>query len=234
VYERFRILAIDGEPEGLDLLQAVLQDKGFQVIVANDAVAGLRAAYESHPDAVLLTVMLPDMDGFETCRRLREMTGVPIIFVTARRTTDDVMNGFYAGADDCLMKPFDGEELICRLVACLRRAGGKPNGRTGVVFPSPSVMLDPERHELILSGRTINLTGTESQILALLLRHSGKVLSPDAILTRVWGPEMIGDPHLVKQYIYRLRSKIEPDPSLPRYLHTVRGTGYYFDSPNPL
>jgi DNA-binding response OmpR family regulator len=230
MYERFNILAIDDEPQALDLLQVVLKNEGFQVTVANDAVTGLRAAYQSHPDAILLDVMMPNVDGFEVCRRLREMTDVPIIFVTARSTIEDVVHGFYVGGDDYVVKPFDRNELICRLVACLRRAGEKTNGKSGVVFPSTSVMLDLDRHELIIGDRTVYLTPKEFEVLRLLVRHSGKVLSPDAILTRVWGPEMIGEPHLVKQYIYRLRSKIEPEPSVPRFLHTVRGAGYYFDS----
>jgi DNA-binding response OmpR family regulator len=230
MYQKFTILAIDPDRPARERLEAALRGEGFRVVVANDGLSGLRAAYENHPDAVLLDAALPDMDGLEVCRRLRELTALPILFVTARAAIDDILHGFHAGADDYLIKPFDPEELVCRLLAAMRRAGTRTNGKTRAVFPSRSVMLDLESHDLVTGGRTVHLTPLEFQVLGLLVRHAGRVLSPDAILTRVWGPQLIGEPNLVKQYIYRLRSKIEPDPARPVYLHTVRGTGYYFES----
>ncbi|HET90740.1 MAG TPA: response regulator transcription factor [Chloroflexi bacterium] len=227
---RFRVLVVDDQPDVLALLQAMLNAEGFDVVVSRDALSGLRAAYQEHPDAILLDIMMPDMDGFEACRRLREMTDVPIIFVTAKGTIEDIVKGLSLGADDYVVKPFERSELVSRLAACLRRAGERANEGSDYLFPTDSVVLDCDRHELVIGNRTVYLTPKEFEVLRLLIRHTGKVLSTDAILTRVWGPDWIGEPDLVKQYIYRLRQKIEPDPSSPHYLHTVRGGGYYFDT----
>ncbi|MDY7080683.1 MAG: response regulator transcription factor [Chloroflexota bacterium] len=227
---RFRVLAIDDQPDVLAVLRAMLTAEGFDVEVARDGLSGLRAAYQSHPDAILLDVMMPDMDGFDACRRLREMTDVPIIFVTAKGTIEDIVHGLSLGADDYVVKPFERSELVSRLTACLRRAGERTDEGGDYLFPADSVVLDCDRHELVIGNKTVYLTPKEFEVLRLLIRHTGKVLSTDAILTRVWGPEWIGEPDLVKQYVYRLRRKIEPDPGVPTYLHTVRGGGYYFDA----
>jgi two-component system response regulator RegX3 len=227
---RFRILIVDDQPDVLKVLEAMLTAEGFEVVVARDALSALRAAYQEHPDAILLDVMMPDMDGFEACRRLREMTDVPIIFVTAKGAIEDIVQGLSLGADDYVVKPFERSELISRLAACLRRVGERTDEGGDYLFPAESVVLDCDRHELVIGNRTVYLTPKEFEVLRLLIRHVGKVLSTDAILTRVWGPDWIGEPDLVKQYMYRLRQKIEPDPGSPRYLHTVRGGGYYFDS----
>lgn len=227
---RFRVLAIDDHPDVLAILQAMLTKEGFDVEVAPDALSGIRLAYEKHPDAILLDVMLPDLNGFEVCRRLREMTEVPIIFVTAKGTIEDIVKGLSLGADDYVVKPFERKELLSRLTACLRRASERTEEGIDLIFPASSIMLDSDRHELMIENRTIYLTPKEFEVLRLMVRHAGKVLSTDAILTRVWGPEWIGEPDLVKQYIYRLRQKIELEPGSPQYLHTVRGGGYYFDS----
>jgi DNA-binding response OmpR family regulator len=233
MYDRFRVLAIDDELQALKLLQVVLGAEGFDVIVAQDALSGLRAAYQAHPDIILLDVMMPNVDGFEVCRRLREMTDVPIIFITAKGTIEDIVQGFYVGADDYVVKPFDSTELISRLKACLRRATERTGKGDEVLFPTDSVMLDCGRRELVIGNRTVTLTPKEYEVLRLLMRHPGKVFTTDAILTRVWGAEQIGELHLVKQYVYRLRQKIEQDPKAPRFLHTVRGGGYYFDAQEP-
>ncbi len=226
---RFRVLVVDDQPDVLSVLQAMLTAAGFDVIVAKDALSGLRVAYREHPDAILLDVMMPEIDGFEACRRLREMTDVPIIFVTAKGTIEDIVQGLSLGADDYVVKPFERSELISRLTAALRRSSTQMGKEGNYLFPAESVVLDCDRHELVIENRTVYLTPKEFEILRLLIRHSGKVLSPDAILARVWGPEWVGEPDLVKQYIYRLRRKIEEVPSSPRYIHTLRGGGYYFD-----
>ena len=227
---RFRILIVDDHSDVLLVLETMLTKEGFEVVSAQDALSALRVAYQEHPDAILLDVMMPDIDGFEACRRLREMTDVPIIFVTAKGAIEDIVHGLSLGADDYVVKPFERSELISRLAACLRRAGERPGESGDYLFPAESVVLDCDRHELVIANKTVYLTPKEFEVLRLLIRHAGKVLSTDAILTRVWGPDWIGEPDLVKQYIYRLRRKIEQDPSAPRYLHTVRGGGYYFDS----
>lgn len=227
---RFRILVIDDEPDALELIRVMLTAEGFEVSVAQDALSGLRTAYQVHPDAILLDVMMPNVDGFEVCQRLREMTDVPIIFVTAKGTMEDIVHGFTLGADDYVVKPFDSSELVSRLTASLRRANEQAEEDVELLFPAASIMLDCGRHELVIGSKTIYLTPKEFEVLRFLIRHAGKVLSTDAILSRVWGPEWIGEPDLVKQYIYKLRQKIEPDPSSPCYIHTIRGGGYYFDA----
>ncbi|MBN1261694.1 MAG: response regulator transcription factor [Anaerolineae bacterium] len=226
---QFKVLVIDDEPDLLDLLNLGLSREGFLVLLASNAAAGLRAAYQNQPDAVLLDVMMPDMDGFEVCRRLREMTDAPIIFVTAKGEADDVLQGFSVGADDYVVKPFAIAELMVRLQATLRRVADRSAEGANVVFPADDVMLDCDRHELVLGNRVIHLTPLEFKILRLLIRYKGKVLSIDAILAQVWGYEQVGNPDLVKQYVYRLRQKIERDPDEPRFLHTVWGEGYFFD-----
>jgi DNA-binding response OmpR family regulator len=227
---RFRVLVIDDEPDVLEMLRITLTAKGFDVVVAQDALSGLRTAYKDRPDAVLLDVMMPGVDGFEACSRLREMIDVPIIFVTAKGTIEDVVKGLSLGADDYVVKPFAPSELVGRLMACLRRTGERTDDESNFLFPTASITLDVGRHELMIGDRTVYLTLKEFEVIRLLIRHAGKVLSTDAILTRVWGPEWIGEPDLVKQYIYRLRRKMEPDPKSPQYLHTIPGEGYYFDA----
>jgi len=228
--KRAKILLVDDDKDFIESTRLVLESKPYQVIVASNGDEGLRKAREEKPDLILLDVMMPKVDGFEACRRLREMTDVPIIFVTAKGTIEDIVKGLSLGADDYLVKPFERTELVSRLVACLRRSGERTGEGGDFIFPAASIMLDCDRHELVVGTRTVYLTPKEFDVLRLLVRHAGKVLSTDAILTRVWGPEWIGEPDLVKQYIYRLRQKIEVDPAVPKHLHTVRGGGYYFDA----
>lgn len=228
------ILVIDDDPQVRKMLKTILSAEGFNVVLAEDAVSGLRSAYQSHPDLILLDVIMPNVDGYEVCRRLREMTSVPIIFVTAMGNIEDIARGFSLGADDYIVKPFDVSELKCRLVSCLRRSGEQAGLQASVLFPADSVMLNCSRHELVIGNRTVYLTPKEFEVLRLMIRHRGKVLSVDAILSQVWGPERIGEPDLVKQYIYQLRQKIEPDPNAPQYIHTVWGGGYYFEANDSL
>ena len=228
---QFRLLIIDDEPELLEMLEILLVGEGFEVITAQDALSGLRSAYQAHPDAILLDVMMPNMDGFEACRRLREMTDVPIIFLTGKaKGTQDVVRGFSLGADDYLTKPFDRSELISRLTARLRRSSEHVDNEVEYISPTASVILNCSRHELVLGEQSTYLGPKEFEVIRLLIRHAGQVLSRNAILAQVWGPERVGEPDLVKQYIYRLRQKIEPDPSSPDYILNVRGAGYMFAS----
>lgn len=231
MHRRFSVLVIDDDASVLTMLRIMLTQKGFDVVAAQDALTGLRSAYETHPDAILLDVMMPEMDGFEACRRLREFTDVPIIFVTAKGTIEDIVHGLSLGADDYLVKPFTHGELTARLTTCLRRGAKQGEDEGNSLFPAASMTLDCNRHEMLIGNRTVYLTPKEFEVLRLMIHHTGKVLSVDTILTKVWGSTWVGEPDLVKQYIYRLRQKIGQDPEAPRYLHTVRGEGYCFEPP---
>lgn len=224
----FRVLAIDDDPETLSFLEVLLKRYGYDVVVAMDAQTGLRAAWQTRPDAILLDVMMPRMDGFEVCRRLKQVTDAPILFVSALDDLSRLEQGFALGADDYVVKPFKPAELVSRLRACLRRSRPGDGRSIKAVFVGDSVMLDCNRCELVIEGRQIELTPTEFQVLRLLVRHPGTVFTARAILTRVWGADRTGDPDLVKHYVYQLRQKIEDKPESPRHLHTIRGRGYYF------
>ena len=223
------ILIIDDDVDILRMLKLALTGNGFDVTMAASGLDGLRRAYEIHPDAIILDVMMPMHDGFEICRRLREMTEVPIIFLTARGTVDDIVRGLALGADDYVTKPFNEKELVSRLAASLRRAANKDETPDILVFTQGAFVLDRSRRHAVVGGEIVHLTPTEFEVLDYLVRHAGKVLSRDAILTRVWGPEYLGETELVKQFIYRLRQKIEADPRKPRFIHTVPSTGYFFE-----
>lgn len=227
---KFRVLAIDDEPEMLKLLETWLSRQGFEVVVALDAQTGLHAAWHAHPDVILLDVMMPQMDGFDVYRRLRRLTDTPVLFVTALDDLARLKQAFALGAADYVVKPFRPAELLSRLKACLRRSQPGNGKDAGMLFLSDSVILDCNRQQLVVEAREIELTCTEFKVVKLLAGHPGTVFSVNAILTRVWGPDRMGDPHLVKHYIYQLRQKIEPDPESPRYLHTVHGRGYYFQA----
>lgn len=225
-----RILVVDDEPDMLKLLETLLTRRGFDVVAAPDAYSGLQSAYQIHPDAILLDLMMPGMDGFDACRRLKEITDAPILFVTALGDLKRLKEGFALGAEDYIVKPFRPSELVSRLKASLRRSHDGDDRDAKALFAGDAVMLDCSRRELVIRGRGIELTPTEFEVLRLLVRHAGTVLTPDAIVSRVWGAERASDTSLVKHYIYRLRQKIEPDPSSPQYLHTVRGRGYSFNA----
>ncbi|MEE9616904.1 MAG: response regulator transcription factor [Anaerolineae bacterium] len=223
------ILIIDDDVDILRMLKLALTGNSFDVTMAASGLDGLRRAYEIHPDAIILDVMMPMHDGFEICRRLREMTEVPIIFLTARGTVDDIVRGLALGADDYVTKPFNEKELISRLVASLRRAANKDETPDILVFTQGAFVLDRSRRHAVVGGKIVHLTPTEFEVLDYLVHHAGKVLSRDAILTRVWGPEYLGETELVKQFIYRLRQKIEANPRKPCFIHTVPSTGYFFE-----
>ncbi len=223
------ILVIDDDVDILRMLKLALTGNGFDVTMAASGLDGLRRAYEIHPDAIILDVMMPMHDGFEICRRLREMTEVPIIFLTARGTVDDIVRGLALGADDYVTKPFNEKELTSRLAASLRRAANKDETPDILVFTQGAFVLDRSRRHAVVGGKIVHLTPTEFEVLDYLVHHAGKVLSRDAILTRVWGPEYLGETELVKQFIYRLRQKIETDPRKPCFIHTVPSTGYFFE-----
>lgn len=223
------VLAIDDDADIRNMLRTILSQYGYHVITAPDATSGLRSAYRHRPDVIVLDVVLPDMEGFEVCRRLREMAEVPIVLLTGIRTgVDDVLEGLEAGADQYLTKPFDTPELVSRLRLCLRRASSALRGPSRYLVASHSLVLDCGRYEVSVDGRVVPLSPREMELLRLLVQHPRQVISCETILSRVWGADHVPEVKIVQQYVYQLRQKIEPDEATPRYIHTVRGEGYCF------
>jgi DNA-binding response OmpR family regulator len=220
-----RILLVEDDASIREQTGLLLRDEGYEVDEAATGEAGLAAFERRVADCVLLDVMLPDLDGFEVCRRLRSRSDVPVIMVTARTDSFDVVAGLEAGADDYVTKPFVPKELSARVRAMLRRAHG---------FEQPSKVLRiGDRIEVAVEegmarvdGLDAGLTRTEFRLLCELAASPGKVFSREQLLQTVWGYDYVGDTKLVDVHVYRLRSKIEPDPSTPAHLVTVRGLGY--------
>jgi DNA-binding response OmpR family regulator len=227
---KVRVLVIDDDVTLGNLLCMLLEKDGFEALCATSGAEGLRLAQQERPDGIILDVMMPGIHGYEVCRRLRKITEAVIVFVSVKGTTEDIVRGLHLGADDYVVKPYTYKELSSRLVACLRRR--KTGSLPPVYKASREVMLvtDPDRRLVFINNHETQLTPTEFQVLKYLLKNQGKVLSTDAILANAWGPEYIGERELVKQFIYRLRTKLEQDPSTPKYIQTVRGAGYVFEA----
>ena len=219
-----RILLVEDDPSIREVTAIGLGAAGFAVTTAADGVEGLERFRSEPPDLVLLDIMLPRMDGYEVCRQIRRAATVPIIMLTARGDTMDVVVGLEAGADDYVRKPFDLPELIARIRAALRRAGAGADGATE--FHLGPLAIDVGGRTVARDGADIPLTRTEFDLLHELVRHAGQVLSRDILLDRVWGYDYLGDSRLVDVAIQRLRAKVEADPAQPELIQTVRGAGY--------
>lgn len=226
---RHRLLLVDDEENLRIMLEAALRHHGFEVETAADGRGGLAAVDATQPDLILLDVMMPDLDGFEVCRRLR-LDGVrtPVIFLTAKDATDDAVQGLRIGGDDYLVKPFSLEELVARIDAVLRRTGAA--GRESVLRCG-DVELDDDAHRVKRAGEDVHLSPTEFNLLRFLLAHKGSVLSKRQILDHVWQYDFGGDGGIVETYIGYLRRKLG-DHDDPRLIRTVRGVGYTIREPS--
>jgi DNA-binding response OmpR family regulator len=220
-----RILLVEDDPAIREQTAVVLLDEGFQVDEAADGEAALVAFDRRAADCVLLDLMLPDVDGFEVCRRLRARSDVPIIMVSARDDSFDVVAGLEAGADDYVTKPFVPKELTARIRAMLRRVQGF-GGESETIRLGGRVEISPGEGVVRVDGNEVHLTRTEFRLLCELAARPGRVLSREMLLETVWGYEYVADAKLVDVHMYRLRAKIESDPSKPEHLVTVRGLGY--------
>jgi len=220
-----RILLVEDDDDIRRQTSLLLKDEGYEVdeaATAGDAIA----RFERRPtDCVLLDVMLPDGNGFDTCRELRSRSDVPIIMVTARADTYDVVAGLEAGADDYVIKPFELKELAARIRAMLRRTRVKESDRTHIELGGRVEIL-PEEGVVRCDGDEVHLTRTEFRLLCEMADNPGRLFSREALLESVWGYEYVGDSKLVDAHVHRLRAKIEQDPANPRHLLTVRGLGY--------
>jgi DNA-binding response OmpR family regulator len=219
-----RILAVEDDARIQQALRLALQDEGYDVVGASDAESGLDAFRESPADLVLVDLMLPGMSGFDLCRELRTLSDVPIVILTARSDTHDVVAGLEAGADDYVTKPFVVKELAARIRSHLRRMRVGAADRHQYVFGD--VVISPGAGTVERGGERVPLTKTEFRLLCELADHAGMVLSREQLLERVWGYDYFGDGRLVDAHVRRLRTKIERDPSNPELVVTVRGLGY--------
>ena len=218
-----RLLLVDDEDNLRSMLEAALRHHGFEVVPVADGRSALDAAASAEPDLIVLDVMLPDLDGFEVCRRLRaEGTRTPVLFLTARDSTEDKVRGLTLGGDDYLVKPFSLEELVARVQAVLRRAGLTREDQA--VLRCADLELDDDAHRVTRGGHEVSLSPTEFNLLRYLLLNQGRVLSKAQILDHVWQYDFGGDGGVVETYIGYLRRKL--DQVEPKLIHTIRGVGY--------
>lgn len=219
-----KILLIEDDVGLAEFVQYQIQREGYEVVIAHHGEEGLRQAFQWQPNLIILDIMLPEMDGWIVCQRLRETSNVPIIFTTALGAERDVVRGLEMGADDYLIKPFGPKELIARIQAVLRRhAQRQPKARS---YRNGRLMVDMERREVRLDGQIVVLTPMEFKLLACLIENEDKVLSHEYLLSRVWGGDYKKEKQYLKLYIWYLRQKLEVDPSHPRLIVTERGVGY--------
>ena len=231
-----KILVVDDDPSMVRLISQVLSSKGYEVLESNNGQDALRLLYSQKPDLVLLDVVMPVMDGWQTCSRIRDISPtIPIILLTGqRKTEEDVVRGLDYGADDYLIKPVGNKELAARVQAMLRRAelssSVEDQGRD-VAFSDGYLTVDIVQRRVIVDGNRVKLTPIEFRLLALLLQNTGRILMHQQLLEKVWGWEYVDDLDYVRIYISHLRKKIEPNPALPKYIITEPGVGYYFQKP---
>lgn len=220
-----KALVVDDDRVLADLVAFTLRHEGFQILLAHDGESALRQWGAERPDLVVLDLNLPRLDGFEVCRRIRAEAATPIIMLTVRDAEDDIVRGLQLGADDYIQKPFSPRQLVARVQAVLRRAG---KGPATAVLQVGDLRLDRNRREVThTDGSVIALTPLETKLLHYLMLNAGQVMSSEAIIANVWGPEG-ADRDMVRQLVRRLRAKIEPDPANPTLIETVAGLGYGF------
>jgi two-component system KDP operon response regulator KdpE len=225
-----RILVIEDEPDLVQLLRLRLEKEGYEVLTARDGVEGLAVLQEGRPDLIVLDLMLPRMNGWETCWRIRDCSDVPIIILTALTTDQDKVRGLELGADDYITKPFSMKELVARVQAALRRSN-HPLLESSVVQLDDRLMVDRAHCRILVDGYRVPLSPTEYKVLSCFLDNAGRILTHQSLLTQVWGWEYIEQTGYLKFYIHCLRQKIERDPRNPRYIVTERGLGYRFQVP---
>ena len=224
-----RVLVVEDEESFSDALSYMLRREGYEAVVAGNGIDALAEFDRGGADIVLLDLMLPGLSGTEVCRTLRAKSAVPIIMLTAKDTEIDKVVGLELGADDYVTKPYSARELLARIRAVLRR-GSETDLPPDATLGAGPVRMDVERHTVSVDGQTISLPLKEFDLLELLLRNAGRVLTRGQLIDRVWGSDYVGDTKTLDVHVKRLRAKIEPDPATPKWLVTVRGLGYKFES----
>ena len=222
------ILVVDDEVRMVEFITMNLQLEGFNVISASDGYQALEKVTKDFPDLVILDIMMPDMDGFETLVKIREISTAPVIFLSVKKEEHDRVRGLDLGADDYITKPFSPRELVSRVKAVLRRTGASAQGPTSEVIIDDYLRIDFEQRKIIAGGQEVKLRPTEYRLLYHLVNNAGRLLTHEALLSKVWGPEYRDEDHYVRLYITYLRQKIEKDPKNPKYIISERGLGYRF------
>jgi len=220
-----KVLVVDDDVKTVDLVRLYLERDGYEVLTAYDGIEALRLARESYPDLIVLDLMLPDIDGMEVCRILRNESDVPIIMLTAKSTDQDKLTGLGLGADDYVTKPFSPKVLAARVWAVLRRLPGE---RGPEEIKRDELSMNFTKHEALFAGRPLNLTSVEFKLLGVLAKEPGKVFSRANLIEEALGYDFEGFDRTIDVHILNLRRKLEPDPSHPRYIKTVYGLGYKF------
>ena len=222
------ILVIDDDPQMLRLLEHIFSKEGAQVCTAAGGQEGLRQFHAYRPHLVILDVMMPEMDGWQVCNRVRELSDVPIIFLTAGREEAEIIHGLDTGAVDYVTKPFSRQVLVARARAALRQAEPAPGTEKTKAYRDDYLAIDLDTRQVTVRGEPVKLTKTEYRLLAYLVQNAGQVLTPEQILEYVWGREYRDSVDYTHVYMWRLRQKLEEDPQDPRYLLTEHGLGYRF------
>jgi DNA-binding response OmpR family regulator len=222
------VLIVDDEPRIRDFVRMNLELERYRVIEACNGIEALEHLRENLPDLVVMDVMMPEMDGFETLRHLREVSNVPVIMLTVRQNDHDKIHGLDLGADDYIAKPFNPRELLSRIRALLRRSFMDAPARKTEIVVDPDLKIDFSRHEVIVRGEKVVLRPTEYRLLYHLVSNAGRLLTHETLLSKVWGREYRDEAHYLRLYITYLRQKIESDPAHPTYILTERGLGYRF------
>ena len=225
---RKRVLVVDDDAKTVELVKLYLNRDGYRVLTAYDGIEALRLARESHPDLIVLDLMLPGLDGLQVCRTLRDESDVPIIMLTAKTTEQDRLTGLDLGADDYVTKPFSPKELAARVRAVLRRLPEETLQRGPAEVTHGELTVNFLKHEVSLTGRSLNLTPIEFKLLGVLVREMGRVFSRAQLIEKVFGYDFDGFDRTIDVHILNLRRKLEPDPNHPAYIKTVYGVGYKY------
>ncbi|MBC8162281.1 MAG: response regulator transcription factor [Roseiflexaceae bacterium] len=221
-----RVLVADDDPSIATLVQVTLKDPRYEVVPARNGLDALKLFEKGGFDLVILDVMMPYVDGFETCERIRERSDVPIVMLTSRDGTDDIVHGFELGADEYITKPFKTAELIARVEAILRRVEGYKHRSAPAIVRVGELEIDEPRHRVVVRGKDVNLTPMEFELLYFLAANATQVFDRETLFREVWGYDYVGETNLVDVCVRRLREKIEVEPSKPKIILTVRGVGY--------
>jgi DNA-binding response OmpR family regulator len=225
---RYKILAVDDEQRMVRFIQLNLEQDGFEVVTAYNGKEALEQVRTQLPDLILLDIMMPDINGFEVLKKIREVNNVPVIMLTAKGEEDDRIQGLELGADDYITKPFSPRELVSRIRAVLRRTKSLKEDQVDKIKVDDRLTIDFSRREVWVDGKIVDLRPTEYRLLYHLVQNAGWVNTHEQLLSKVWGFEYQDEPHYVRLYVNYLRKKLEEDPSNPKYILTERGVGYRF------